>query len=77
MLQLLPLLLAAGLLPARLDCVWPTGFVKSEGPRLVLGGREYRAVGVNVPHLSQAYAGTWFHWREIYGTRSNMRRSVV
>lgn len=53
------------------------GFVTADGSRLMLDGREYRAVGVNVPHLSQAYNGTWHHWREIYGTRENMRQAVV
>jgi len=38
---------------------------------------EYRAIGVNVPHLSQGYMGTWFHWRRIHGTREKMRQAIV
>jgi len=53
------------------------GFVRAEGTRLLLEGREYRAIGVNVPHLSQGYMGTWFHWREIYGTQEKMRQAIV
>lgn len=53
------------------------GFVTIEDGKLMLDGREYRAIGVNVPHLSQGYNGTWHHWREIYGTRERMREAVV
>lgn len=53
------------------------GYAKAEGPRLMLGGRTYRAIGVNMPHLSQAYMGTWYHWKQIYGTRERMRQSIV
>ena len=53
------------------------GLLRREGTRLTLDGKPYRAIGVNVPHLSQAYQGTWHHWREIYGTREAMRQSIV
>ncbi|NPV45712.1 MAG: cellulase family glycosylhydrolase [Armatimonadetes bacterium] len=53
------------------------GFVTAEGARLMLDGREYRAVGVNVPHLHQAYLGTWFHIAEIYGTPEKARQAIV
>ena len=53
------------------------GFVTAEGTRLMLDGRPYRAVWANVPHLSQGYMGTWFHWKQIYGTRERMRETVV
>lgn len=53
------------------------GFVTVRGAQLVLDGREYRAVGVNVPHLHQAYLGTWFHIREIYGTPEQARQAIV
>ena len=53
------------------------GFVKAEGTRLTLDGQPYRAVGVNIPHLAQAYNGTWHHWKQIYGTQAAMRQSVV
>jgi hypothetical protein len=46
----------------------PPGFVTRQGSTLVLDGKEYRAIGVNVPHLHEIYNGTWFHSREKYGT---------
>ncbi len=52
-------------------------FARTDGAKLVLGGREYRVIGVNVPHLSQAYMGTWFHWRQIYGTKEKMREAML
>lgn len=48
----------------------------SEGARLFLDGKAYRAIGVNMPHLSQGYAGTWFHWQQVYGTQKKMRRAI-
>ena len=53
------------------------GFVEARGASLLLNGKQYRAVGVNVPHLSEGYMGTWHHWREIYGTREKMRETIV
>ena len=53
------------------------GFVEAQGTNLLLDGRPYRAIGVNVPHLSDGYMGTWHHWREIYGTREKMRQTIV
>jgi len=53
------------------------GFVTAQGATLMLDGREYRAVGVNVPHLHQAYLGTWFHVREKYGTPEQAREAVI
>jgi len=53
------------------------GFMKAEGCKLMLDGREYRAIGVNVPHLHQAYLGTWFHIREKYGTPENAKAAVM
>ncbi|MCC6443535.1 MAG: cellulase family glycosylhydrolase [Armatimonadetes bacterium] len=56
----------------------PSGkFVTSKGAKLFLDGREYRAVGVNIPHLHQAYAGTWFHIPEIYGTSEKAKAAVI
>lgn len=37
----------------------PRGFVRAEGSKLMLDGREYRAMGVNMPHLWWAWAETW------------------
>ncbi len=59
------------------DTVAADEFAKAEGTRLTLGGKEFRAIGVNVPHLSQGYMGTWFHWRRIYGTRERMRQAII
>jgi hypothetical protein len=69
-------LLAAGLILTG-GTAMAEGFVKAEGARLVLDGREYRAVGVNVPHLHQAYLGTWFHIPEIYGTPEQAKQAIV
>jgi len=52
-------------------------FVTCRGTRLFWKGREYRAIGVNVPHLAQGYLGTWHHWKEIYGSRRRMRQAIV
>ncbi|MDG3007377.1 cellulase family glycosylhydrolase [Paludisphaera mucosa] len=53
------------------------GFVFVRGPQLMLNGREYRAVGVNVPHLSQIYLGTWFHLGQLYGTPEAAKAAAV
>ena len=53
------------------------GFVRAEGTRLTLDSQPYRAVGVNIPHLAQAYMGTWHHWKSLYGTQAAMRQSVI
>ncbi len=53
------------------------GIVRAQGTKLMLDGKQYRALGVNVPHLSQAYMGTWFHWRQIYGTREKMQQAMI
>src|ERR1035438_7363711 len=53
------------------------GFVTRQGAKLMLDGREYRAIGVNVPHLHQIYNGTWFHIREKYGTPEKAREVAL
>lgn len=53
------------------------GKIRVDGNRLVLDGREYRAIGVNLPHLASGYNGTWRHCGQIYGTRENMRAAVL
>ena len=53
------------------------GFVAVDGPRLVLKGAEYRAVGVNVPHLHQIHLGTWLHIPQIYGTPEKAREAAA
>lgn len=53
------------------------GFVTADGPRLLLDGQEYRAIGVNLPHLHTAYNGTWHHNAEKYGTPEKARQAVI
>ncbi|WP_165069833.1 glycoside hydrolase 5 family protein [Paludisphaera rhizosphaerae] len=50
--------------------------VTARGPRLEREGREYRAIGVNVPHLHQIYLGTWFHIPHVYGTPEKARAAA-
>ena len=74
-----PLTCVCFVIPALILCAaaWGQGFVKADGSGLTLDGKPYRAVGVNMPHLSQAYLETWFHWAQIYGTREAMKQSIV
>ncbi len=53
------------------------GRVTVEGNRLMLEGKEYRAIGVNLPHLASGYNGSWGSCRQIYGTPEKMRAAVV
>ncbi len=53
------------------------GYVTRQGDKLLLDGKEYRAIGVNVPHLSQAYFGTWFHNLQIYGSQEKAKQAIV
>ncbi len=52
------------------------GFIEAEGTQLTLDGKPYRAIGVNIPHLSQAYMGTWLHCKPIYATREAMQQAI-
>jgi mannan endo-1,4-beta-mannosidase len=52
-------------------------FVTRSGATLQLGGKEFRALGVNIPHLHQAYMGTWLHIPEIYGTPEKARQAIL
>lgn len=53
------------------------GFIQREGARLTLEGREYRAVGANVPGLFTDYAGIGFHIRETFGTVEAARQNSL
>ncbi|MGB4670007.1 MAG: cellulase family glycosylhydrolase [Bacillota bacterium] len=53
------------------------GFVTADGAKLMLNGKEYRAIGVNVPHLHSAYNGTWHHISQIYGNAENAKEAMV
>ena len=55
----------------------PPAFVVRVDSALQLGGKEYRAIGVNIPHLHQAYLGTWLHIPEIYGTPEKARKAIL
>lgn len=70
------LLLAPLLAVSALAGTNPAGFVTKAGATLQLHGKEYRAIGVNIPHLHQAYFGTWLHIPEIYGTPEKARQAM-
>lgn len=53
------------------------GFVKREGNRLSLNGRPYRAIGVNIPFMSQVYMGSWGSSVRLYGSHENARQAII
>lgn len=53
------------------------GFVTRQGSKLLLNGKEYRAIGVNIPCLHQCYLGTWFHVGQIYGSPEKAKQAMV
>ncbi|MCE5199520.1 MAG: cellulase family glycosylhydrolase [Armatimonadota bacterium] len=53
------------------------GFLKINGSKLMLNGREYRAIGVNIPNLHTAYNGTWHHIKQIYGTPEKAKQAMI
>ena len=53
------------------------GLVQREGAQLTLAGREYRAVGANVPGLFTDYSGIGFHIRETFGSVEAARQNSV
>lgn len=52
------------------------GFVVRKGSKLFLEGKEYRAIGVNIPNLHQSYFGTWHHNAQIYGTNEKAKAAM-
>ncbi|MFY9485320.1 MAG: cellulase family glycosylhydrolase [Bacillota bacterium] len=54
-----------------------TGFVTADGTKLMLNGKEYRAIGVNMPDLHQSYNGTWHHISQIYGSATRAKEAMV
>ncbi len=54
-----------------------TGFVYKKNEKLFLNGKEYRAIGVNMPNLHQSYLGTWHHNIQIYGTHDAARQAMI
>jgi len=55
----------------------PEGFVAKDGNRLMRNGREYRAIGVNMPNLHQSYFGTWLHNKDKYGSDENAKQAMI
>ena len=53
------------------------GFVGREGARLMLDGREYRAIGMNTPDLFASYAGIFYHLRQYFGTEDAARLAMT
>ncbi len=51
--------------------------LKARGSDLLCNGKPYRAIGVNIPHLHQAWNGTWHHIGEIYGTAQQARQAMM
>ncbi|MBN2640055.1 MAG: cellulase family glycosylhydrolase [Victivallales bacterium] len=52
-------------------------FLVKKGNKLYLNGQEYRAIGVNMPNLSQSYLGTWHHNKQIYKNNENARNAII
>jgi mannan endo-1,4-beta-mannosidase len=71
------LLMASTWLLAGVGAADASGSVTAQGTQLMLDSKEYRAIGVNVPHLHQIYMGTWFHLAQIYGTPEKARQAAV
>ena len=55
----------------------PSGFVTRSGSRLMLGGREYRAIGVNHPDLFGNYIGTIIRQTTAHGTPEQDRQNAI
>jgi len=87
----IPVILFAGLIPCLLfgakhniktDALTSTtksshNFVTRNGNKLMLNGREYRAIGVNMPNLHLAYFGTWHHSIEKYGSQKKAKKAMI
>jgi mannan endo-1,4-beta-mannosidase len=53
------------------------GFVRRDGAKLTLDGREYRAIGMNCPDLFASYAGIFYHLHECFGTPEAARQAMI
>ena len=53
------------------------GFVRRDGTKLILGGGQYRAIGMNCPDLFVTYAGLFFHLQQCFGNEEVARRHMV
>jgi hypothetical protein len=74
--SLLALLCASISLPAQVIPP-PAEFITSHDARLWEGDHEYRAIGVNIPHLSQIYLGTWLHLEQLHGNKENAKAAAL
>lgn len=52
-------------------------FLERRDTKLYLNGQEYRAIGVNMPNLSQSYMSTWHHNKQIYKSHENARNAII
>ena len=55
----------------------PAGFVTRNGSKLMLNGKEYRAIGVNQPDLFANYIGANIHLGSTHGTPEKARENSV
>ena len=53
------------------------GFVRRDGAKLTLDGREYRAIGMNCPDLFASYAGIFYHLRQCFGTQEAAKQAMI
>jgi hypothetical protein len=74
---LLPLVLLGGISAVCAETDACPDFVTRRGNKLYLNGREYRAIGVNVPNLHQSFLGTWHHDLQIYGSTAAAKAAMI
>ena len=55
----------------------PAGFVTRSGSKLMLNGKEYRAIGVNQPDLFDSYLGVGIHLAYLYGTPEKAKAHTI
>lgn len=69
--------LAALLLLTPKERAMAEGFLQRDGARLTLDGKEYRAIGANVPGLFSDYSGIGFHIGQTFGTAEAARQNSL
>ena len=52
------------------------GFVRRDGAKLTLDGREYRAIGMNCPDLFASYSGIFYHLQQCFGTEEAAKQAM-
>ncbi|MCL5103607.1 MAG: cellulase family glycosylhydrolase [Armatimonadetes bacterium] len=73
----LPAALVAVFVLAVASAGFSGGFVKSDGSRLVLDGKHYRAIGVNMPSLFSDYMGIGSGIKDLYGSPEKARQEII